>query len=99
LEIQDEKMTILPVDHHSGHKVGPIVFKLVRILLSVRTCHMEEVRLKSEIQNGRQRTFFGSFFTVKMTRLPIHRHDSCRMSPIVFILSEHVAMYDNMPYG
>jgi hypothetical protein len=36
LEIQDgrqglffhEKMTILSVDHHGGHKVGPIVFIL-----------------------------------------------------------------------
>jgi hypothetical protein len=26
--IFDEKMTILPVDHHGGHKVGPIVFIL-----------------------------------------------------------------------
>jgi len=24
----DEKMTILPVDHHGEHKVGPIVFIL-----------------------------------------------------------------------
>jgi hypothetical protein len=23
--IFDEKMTILPVDHHVGHKIGPIV--------------------------------------------------------------------------
>jgi hypothetical protein len=59
---------------------------------------MEEGRLKSEIQNGRQGAFFGSFFTVKMTHLPIH-HGDYRTSPIVFILSEHVAMYDNMRYG
>ena len=26
--IFDEKMTILPVDHHVGHKTGPIVFIL-----------------------------------------------------------------------
>jgi hypothetical protein len=24
----DEKITILPVDHHNGHKVGPIIFIL-----------------------------------------------------------------------
>jgi hypothetical protein len=35
---------------------------------------MEEDWLKSEIQNGRQGAFFGSFFTVKMTHLPIHHH-------------------------
>ncbi len=26
--IFDEKMTVLPVDHHTDHKVGPIVFIL-----------------------------------------------------------------------
>ena len=26
--IFDEKITILPLDHHGGHKVGPIVFIL-----------------------------------------------------------------------
>jgi hypothetical protein len=35
---------------------------------------MEEDWLKLEIQNGRQRPFFGSLFTVKMTHLPIHHH-------------------------
>jgi hypothetical protein len=49
---------------------------------------MEEDRLKSEIQNACQGTFFASFC-----------HGDYRTSPIVFILSEHVAMYDNMPYG
>ncbi len=71
MEIQDghqglifaEKIIILFVDHHSDHKVCPIVFIL------------------------------------KMTHLPIHHHSDYRTSPIVFILSEHVAMYDNMPYG
>jgi hypothetical protein len=33
-----------------------------------------------------------------MTHLPIHHHSDYKTSPIVFILSEHVAMYDNMPY-
>ncbi len=60
---------------------------------------MKEDRLKSKIQNGLQGGFFGSFFTVKITHLPIHHHDNYKTSRIVFILSEHVAMYDNMPYG
>ncbi len=34
-----------------------------------------------------------------MTYLPIHYHGDYIISPIVFILSENVAMYDNMPYG
>jgi hypothetical protein len=34
-----------------------------------------------------------------MTHLPIHHHGDYGTSPIVFILSEHVAIYDNMPYG
>ncbi len=49
--IFDEKITILPVDHHSGHKVGSILFILGK--------NMEEDRLKLEIQNGRQGAFFG----------------------------------------
>jgi hypothetical protein len=52
---------------------------------------MEEDGLKSEIQNGYQ-FFFGSFFTVKMIHLPIHHHGDYRTSPIVSILSEHVAV-------
>ncbi len=40
-----------------------------------------------------------SFFTVKMTHLPLHHHGNYRISPIVFILSEHVTKYENMPYG
>ncbi len=28
--IFDEKIAILPVDHHNGHKVGPIVFILCK---------------------------------------------------------------------
>ncbi len=34
-----------------------------------------------------------------MTHLHIHHHGDYRTSPIVFILSEHIAMYDNLPYG
>ncbi len=49
-----------------------------------------EDRLKSEIQNGHQGAFFDSFFTVKITHLPIHHHGDYRTSPIVFILSEHI---------
>jgi hypothetical protein len=52
---------------------------------------MEENRLKLEIKNGHQGAFFGSFFTVKITHLHIRHHGDCRMSPIVSILSEHVA--------
>ena len=53
---------------------------------------MKKDWLKLGIQNGRQEAFLGSFLTVKMTHLPY------RISPIVFILSEYVAKYDNMPY-
>jgi hypothetical protein len=52
---------------------------------------MEEDRLKLEIQNGHQGAFFRLIFTVKMTHLPIHHHGNCIMSPIVSILSDHVA--------
>jgi hypothetical protein len=48
---------------------------------------MEEDWLKLEIKNGRQGAFFGSFFTLKMTHLPIHHHGDCRMSLIVSIVS------------
>ncbi len=51
-----------------------------------------EDRLKSEIQNGCKGAFFSSFFTVKMTHLPIHHHSDYRRSPIVFKLSEPVAI-------
>jgi hypothetical protein len=40
--IFDKKMTILPVDHHGDHKVGPIVFILgdnIAIL-----CHHDDQR-------------------------------------------------------
>ena len=55
---------------------------------------MKKDWLKSGIQNGRQEAFFGSFLTVKMTHLPLDHHSVYRISPIVFILSEHVAMYE-----
>jgi hypothetical protein len=51
---------------------------------------MNEVWLKLEIQNGRQGAF-SAHFSLKMTHLPINHHGDCRMSPIVSILSEHVA--------
>jgi hypothetical protein len=35
-------------------------------------------------------------FNVKITHFPLHHHDDYRISPIVFILSDHVAMYDKM---
>jgi hypothetical protein len=49
---------------------------------------------KLEIQNGHQEGVFGSFFNVKMTRLPLDLQSDYRISHMVFILSEHVAMYD-----
>ena len=83
-------MTILPVDYHNGHKVGPIVFILGRIFPSIRTCHREEDRLKSEIQNGHQEAFIRLIFTAKITHLPLHHHGDYRKSLIVFILSGHI---------
>ena len=59
---------------------------------------MKKDWLKSGIQNGRQEAFLGSFLTVKMTHLPLDHPSVYRISPIVFILNEHVAKYDNMPY-
>jgi hypothetical protein len=51
--IVDEKITILPIDHHGGHKVRTIVFILGKNIAN---------RLKSEIQNGRQGGFFRLIF-------------------------------------
>ncbi len=80
-------MTILPFDHHGDHRVGPNCF------------HVEEDRLKSEIKNGHQEAFYRLIFHCKNESLPLHHHGDYIMSPIVFILSEHVARYDNMQYG
>ena len=54
----------------------------------------------AEIGNSKwpTRGFLGSFLTVKITHLPLDRHSVYRISPIVFILSEHVAKFDNIPY-
>jgi hypothetical protein len=41
----DENITILPVDHHGGHKVGPVVFILGKNIAKCKD------QLKSEIQN------------------------------------------------
>jgi hypothetical protein len=71
--IFDEKITLLPVDHHSGHKVGPIVFILGKNIAKCKD--MPYGRRSAEIEkikNGRQGAFFGSFFTVKMTHLRIY---------------------------
>ena len=59
---------------------------------------MEKDWLKLGIKNGHQEAFLGSFLTVKMTHLPHNHHSVYRISPIDFILSEHIAKYDNMPY-
>ena len=58
---------------------------------------MKKDWLKLGIRNGHQEAFFGSFLTVKMTHLPLDHHSVYIISPIVLILSEHVAKYDNMP--
>jgi hypothetical protein len=50
--------------------------------------HVDEFRLKLEIQDGHQEVVFGSFFNVNMTHLPLH-HNS-----VVFKLSEHVVNMD-----
>jgi hypothetical protein len=62
--IFDEKITILPVDHHSGHKVGLIVF-----ILGKNIAKRKDITIVTTEQ------------------------------VLFFILSEHVAMYDYMPYG
>ena len=85
--IFDEKMTILPVDHHVGHKIGPIVF-----ILGMNIAKYKDIPYEKRL------AFFGSFLTVKMTHLPLDHHSVYKISPIVFILSEHVAKFDNMPY-
>jgi hypothetical protein len=59
--IFDEKMTILPVDHHSGHKVGPNVFILGKNIAKCKDMPYE--RLKSEIQNVHQ-GFFSAHFSL-----------------------------------
>jgi len=81
-----------------GHKVGPIVF-----ILGANIAKYKDIpygKRLTEIGNSKwpPRGFFGSFLTVKMTHLPLDHHSVYRKSPIVFILSEHVANYDNMPY-
>jgi hypothetical protein len=51
---------------------------------------MDEVQLKSDVQNGHQMAVFGSFFNVKITLLSLDHHGDNIISPIIFILSEHV---------
>jgi hypothetical protein len=86
------KMTILPLDHHSGHKIGPIVFILGKNIAKCKDMPYE--RRSAEIGNSKwpPRGFFQLIFQCKMTHLPIQYHSDYRTSPIVIILSEHVAM-------
>jgi hypothetical protein len=49
--IFDEKMTILPVDHHGGHKVGPIVFILGENIAKCKD--MSYGRSSAEIVNSK----------------------------------------------
>ena len=85
-------MKILPVDHHDGHKIGPIVFILGLNIAKYKDMPYE--KRSTEIGNSKwpPRGFLGSFLTVKMTHLPLDHHSVYRISLIfVFILSEHVA--------
>ena len=79
----------------AGHKIGPIVFILGTNIAKYKDMPYEK-RL-AEIGNSKWPPR-GSFLTVKMTHLPLDHHSVYRISPIVFILNEHVAKYDNMPY-
>ncbi len=49
--IFDEKMTILPVYHHGGHKVGPIVFMLGKNIAKCKD--MSYGRRSAEIGNSK----------------------------------------------
>jgi hypothetical protein len=85
--IFDEKKIIMPVDHHIGHKVGPIVLILVKIIANLKYKYMPYER-SAEIGNSiwPPRDFFRLIFTVNMTHLPLHHHGDYRISPIVCIL-------------
>jgi hypothetical protein len=65
LQFFDEKMTILPVDHHSDHKVGPIVFILGKNIAKCKD--MPYKRRSAEIGNSKWPTkdFFGLIFHYK----------------------------------
>ena len=60
--IFDEKIIILPVDHHSGHKVGPIVFILGQNIAKCKD--MPYGRRSAEIGNKKwpPRVFFRLIF-------------------------------------
>jgi hypothetical protein len=49
--IFDEKMTILPVDHHVGHKIGPIVLILGMNIAKYKDMPYEKVL--AEIGNSK----------------------------------------------
>jgi hypothetical protein len=57
-----EKITILPVDQHSGHKVGYIVFILGKKISKYNYMSglMEIYWLKSEIKNVPKEVFFST---------------------------------------
>ncbi len=50
-KIYDEKMTIMPVDHHGGHKVDPIVFILGKNIAKYKDMPYE--RRSAEIGNSK----------------------------------------------
>ena len=60
--IFDEKITILPVDHHGGHKVGPIVFILGENIAKCKD--MPYGRRSAEIGNSKwpSKSFFRLIF-------------------------------------
>ena len=94
--IFNEKVTILPIDHNGGHKIGPIVFILDTNIVKCKDMPYEK-RL-AEIGNSKwlPRGFF--LLISHCTNDTLDHHSIYRISPIVFILSEHVSKYDNMPY-
>ena len=60
-----KKITILPVDHHSGHNVGPIVFILGKNIAKCKD--MPNERRSAEIGNSKwlPRGFFWLIFHCK----------------------------------
>jgi hypothetical protein len=50
-----------------------------------------ETWLKWKIKNGHQEVVFGSCSNVKITHLPLDHRGDYKISPIVYILSGHVA--------
>jgi hypothetical protein len=54
-------MTILPVDHHGGHKVGPIVFILSKNIAKFKDMPYGRRSAEIGMQNGCQGLFSAHF--------------------------------------